>query len=238
MIIFWLTKNLTMYIYDDVRWVANSLRHILASSYYGWGQRDIFFQFFCTQKTQKNSKYQPTKVTCWHKIRTFRIMSGKCPKVEILELQNSSFWRPRIALFRTLSDMVRSSEIAKICKNLEIPQNPEKVQIWALLGCLKGILRVQPESQFWALFSGFGRFGQMSGKCRKCSQKLSGRSEKSAKKIAKFSVPRPPKFRKSAPISCDVDDRGWRHRAFRGPKKNALFWHFLGVKGNFFPARP
>ena len=59
------TKTLPCTTYMTTCRVANSLRHVLASSYKGgWGQRDIFFQFFDVSKTQKNM-HHTTHKTKW-----------------------------------------------------------------------------------------------------------------------------------------------------------------------------
>ena len=135
---------------------------------------------------------------------------------------------------RTFPDMFRSSESqksAKICKNPENPENREKIDFWALLGCLKGILRVQPESLF---LSTFDRFRQVCGPCGKCSEssrKLSEMSEKSRKKIGKIFDLGAQIFGKIAQTAAGPVDRGWRHRALRGPKKIVNFWTFSRVKG-------
>ena len=103
----------------------------------GWGQRDIFFQFFCTQKTQKN-------MCIWHQTHVHDRHWIPCPKLVSGMSEILNFWdlksrvlRCQKSYFRDISGKVRKSwnlakswKITKITKIAEIPKIPKKSTFW------------------------------------------------------------------------------------------------------------
>ena len=227
----------------DMCRVANSLRHILASSYKGgWGQRDIFFQFFCTQKTQKNSTYiQPTQAVSW-----VAACRNGCPKSsEILGPQTSGFEVSKIVLFvrfaeksakvRKVANPDKSWQILKNPKNPEKSQNRQKVDFWPKVEILAGLaglartIRLRLRSSHLAKSRDFGRFGR-SVRTAVGSQKnrLFSGPEKS-EKFRKFRLFWPPKkIEKKCciPWRSMIAPRGIQHKS--EAKKTHFFEDFRG----------
>ena len=204
----------------------------------GWGQRDIFFQFFCCQKTQKNRDISTHQVTCWHIDSNIRIMSAKVPESCDSGHQNLEILDSKNRTFRTLWRPCSELRIAKICKISKNPQNREKCEKVHFLAVWR-VSYVSSQNRCPEHISaGFGRFGQILPNGCQTSQMAVRRSEKSAKISAKISDLGTQKNRKSAPISAAIDDRSRRAWAQIGGKKNALFWTFWRVKAKNFPRRP
>ena len=115
----------------------------------GWGQRDIFFHFFCTQKTQKNMDiFQLTGLmltldfmseTFVRNVRNPELFGSS--KVEFWGVQNRTFWT-----------FPEKSGNPEILKNPEFSEKSEKSQKSGksrksrLFGTLKGILRKPQKS--------------------------------------------------------------------------------------------
>ena len=103
----------------------------------GWGQRDIFFQFFCTQKTQKNMCiWSHTHVHDRHWNRCPKLVSGMSEILNFWDLKSRVLRCPK-SYFRDISGKVRKSwnfakswKIAKIAKIAKIPKIPKKSTFW------------------------------------------------------------------------------------------------------------
>ena len=229
----------------DMSRVANSLRHILASSYKGGcGQNDIFFQFFCTQKTQKNSTYiQPTQVV----FKSLPHVETSVQKVAKVGTSNVRFWGVQNRTFWQVSGKVR--KVAEIRKSWQISKNqrnPEKSQKSAKSWKIAIFPKNRDFSDFWQVWLGpyvsgsdlpESRFWQVwqvwqvcPESCPEPKKSTFFRSGKIAKISDFFEFWTPQKSRKKVLYAVEIDDRKWRHRAICGGQKNALFRGFSRVK--------
>ena len=126
LIIFWHIKNLTMCIKQDACWVANSLRHLLASSYKVVEAKEIYFSnFFAHKKLRKIASIDPTCHPLTH-LETSRFLDPHMSRnMSILDTRMCTFWCPEPQLsghvpehenLKKLQNFAKSRKIAKMSK--------------------------------------------------------------------------------------------------------------------------
>ena len=139
MAIFWIIQNLAMWHVTCWNESGRKLPTAYTSQQLlgGWGQRDIFFQFFCTQKTQKNMCiWSHTHVHDRHWNRCPKLVSGMSEILNFWDLKSRVLRCPK-SYFRDISGKVRKSwnfakswKITKITKIPKIPKISKKSIFW------------------------------------------------------------------------------------------------------------
>ena len=157
----------------------------------GVGQSDIFFQFFCSQKTQKNRYTKSSKLVFGTHLETSDFMSGKSrnctildtKKVEILDTRNRTFWTNpeksrNLRNLQKSQKSAKSRKIAKIAKISKISKIPKISRFWHSEGYHTDLVRIAIRSTFWPL-SRTCPEGQIC--CPEAKILVSRKSKKSAK---------------------------------------------------------
>ena len=173
-IIFWLVKNLTMYMLHALRRVANSLRTILASSYMVVVAKEIyFFNFFAHKKLKKIAHITHTWVPCRHMLRHSKRLSKKYSRLRFWTPQMCRSELSEIVLFvrfpdmsrksRNLKNLQKLSDLAKIVRSAKICKNRKisKKSIFWHFGMDHTDL---PKIAKISTFRHFGGFVQICGK--------------------------------------------------------------------------